>query len=152
MAKSSIDQLAKLDGPEAVRQQVFKDLGDLDQYDILDEDVLFALYVPSNVLASGVDATGKKFQLIGTDNNTAETRYQGKVGILIKSGPNAFKYHNNGQPYEGTVPQEGDWIIVTASDGREIFLKDTSAKEYVACRRIPWTGIKMRVKDPRTVR
>ena len=59
---------------------------------------------------------------------------------------------NNGQPYEGFVPDAGDWIVIHPSDGREIFLRDPASRgEAVSCRRIKWPCIFMRVKDPRAV-
>lgn len=155
MAKASIVALSKLSGPEQQKSEIFKSLGDLDQYEMLDEELLIALYAAPNVLASGKRADGSSYQLVGTENNSIEaTRYQGKIGCLIKAGPQAFKYHINGQPYAGIVPEVGDWLITRASDGREIWLKDLSAPgaEYVCCRRIHWNLVGMRVADPRAVK
>lgn len=152
--KSSIHKLAQLDGPEQQKQQILKDLGDLDQYEVLDEMVLIAVYAESNVVSRVKDPTGRIVELVGTDNQTAESRFQGKVGLLVKMGPTAFKYHKNGQPYEGTKPDAGDWVVMNSPhDGREIGMRDiNSTGEWVLCRRVPWDLITMRVPDPRVVR
>ena len=153
--RGNIIELAKLSGHEEQKQQILKDLGDLAQYDLLDDECLIAIYAESNVLSSGVDATGKQFALYGTENRSTESRYQGKVGLLVKAGPTAFKYHNNGQAYEGEIPEVGDWVVTHPSDGREIWLRDADAPKgtpWVTCRRLKWPGIFMRVADPRIVR
>ena len=155
MSKASIVSLSKLSGPEQQKRELFKSLGDLAQYDMLDEELLIALYAAPNVLASGKRADGTTYQLVGTDNAAIEnTRYQGKIGCLVKAGPQAFKYHLNGQPYAGVVPEVGDWLVTRASDGREIWLRDIAVNggEYVCCRRIHWNLVGMRVADPRTVK
>ena len=150
--KGNITTLAKLDGPEDQRRQIFKDLGNLEQYQLLDDDVVVAIYAESNVLAAGKRADGSVYQLVGTDNRTTESRYQGKVGVLVVKGPTAFKFYNNGQPYEGITPDIGDWVVFWPSDGRELFLSDLDTKDHnVTCRKFHWASIKMRVSDPRIV-
>lgn len=153
--KASIVSLSKLDEPDEQKKAIFKTLGDLDQYEMLDEELLIALYAKPNVLAAGKRSDGSTYQLVGTDNDTIEaSRYQGKIGLLITKGPSAYKYHPNGQPYQGIEPEIGDWLISRASDGREIWLKDlrNMGAEYVCCRRIHWTLVGMRITDPRTVK
>lgn len=150
--KGNITALAKLDGPEEQKKQIFNDLGSLAQYELLDDECLIAIYATSNILSEVVDIHGETKRIVSTDNRTTESRYQGKVGLLVKIGPEAFKYHNNGQAYEGTTPKVGDWVVTHASDGREIGLRDANAKcSWVTCRRIHWRCIFMRVNDPRVV-
>ncbi len=151
--KSDVYTRSEMIEPEEQKEAIFDGLGDLDQYEMLDEEILVGLYVPSNVAASGTDVNGKKFNIILPENQTAEVRFQGKIGCVVKMGPAAFKYHNNGQPYEGIIPEKGDWVVFKAADATgEIFLKDLKAQEYINCRRFHWSSIKMRVKDPRAVR
>jgi hypothetical protein len=152
ITKGNITTLAKLDGPEEQKQQIFKDLGDLAQYELLGEDVLVAVYAESNVLSQVKTHTGEVVKLYGTDNRTTESRYQGKVGLIIKMGPVAWKYHNNGQLNEGIIPSVGDWVAFYPSDGRELYLRGVGSKgEGVTCRKLHWTSIFMRVPDPRVV-
>lgn len=150
--KGNITALAKLDNPEQQKTQILETLGDLDQYQLLDDECLIAVYAESNVLSRITDATGKTVELVGTDSRTTESRYQGKVGLLVKIGPTAFTYHNNGQAYAGVRPEVGDWVVSHASDGREIWLRGIdSHAPWVTCRRIKWDRIVMRVTDPRVV-
>ena len=152
ITKGNITTLAKMDGPEEQKAQIFRDLGDLDQYEILGEDVLIAIYAESNVLARIKGPDGKEVQLFRTDNRTTESRYQGKAGVIVAIGPTAFQYHNNGQPYEGTRPEVGDWVVSYPSDGREMFLRAAGSRgEGVTCRKLHWSSIFMRVSDPRVV-
>ena len=149
--KGNIVTLAKLDSPDDQKKLIFETLGDLDQYELLGEECLIALYAESNVLSRVKDVTGKTVELISTENRATESRYQGKAALLVKIGPTAFRYHNNGQPYEGLAPKVGDWVVVMSSDGREIFLRDSATKEFACCKRVHWSCIFMRVADPRCV-
>jgi hypothetical protein len=154
--KGSLTTLSKLSGPEAQKQKIFEDLGDLDQYELLDDQVLIAVYVESNVLSEVKGPDGKIVKLFGTENRAIESRFQGKAALIVKMGPTAFKWHNNGQAYEGIAPAMGDWVVVQANEGREIGLRGMHAKslgqgEFVICRRVHWSAIGMRVSDPRVV-
>ncbi len=153
MAKATIYKLSELDGPEHQKKQIFKDLGSLDDFEMLAEDVLVATYVDSHVASSGQRADGTKWELIKPQNSTQEARWQGKAALVVAMGPMVFKYMNNGQPYEGNSVKVGDWVVLNPSDGREIFLKDPRkpGNDYVACRRIHFSSILMRVDDPRRV-
>lgn len=152
ITKGNITTLAKLSGPDEQKTRIFEDLGDLDQYDILGEDVVVAVYAESNVLSRITGPDGKVIELIGTDNRTTESRYQGKCGLIVKMGPTAFQFHNNGQPYEGKRPEVGDWVAFWPSDGRELFLRAAGSRgEGVTCRKLHWSSIFMRVADPRVV-
>jgi len=152
--KSDVYKRSEMDTPDEQKAAIFAALGDLDQYEVLDEEVLIGLYVRPNVAARGTDVNGKAYRIITSENEVAETRYQAKVGCIIKAGPTAFKWMVNGQPYEGIVPEKGDWVLFKAADTTgEVFLRSIdSSEEYVNCKRFHWSSIKMRVKDPRTVR
>lgn len=154
MAKHNIYKLADLDGPEAQKKSIFRDLGDLKRFQILDDDLLLATYATSNVLSEIKGPNGEIIKLYGTDNRAQESRFQGKAHLVVAVGPTAFKYHNNGQPYEGETVKVGDWVVIHPSDGREVWLKDytnPSVKEHVVCRKVHWSSILMKVDDPRLV-
>lgn len=156
MATSTIHKLAKLDGPSEQKKQILADLGDMSEFELLDDDILIATYVDSAVAASGKRADGTSYQILKPDQTTSEARWQGKVALVVAIGPTAFSYHANGQPYEGKKLKVGDWVVIHPADGREIFLRNASkgketSQDYVACRRIHWKSILMRVKDPRRI-
>ncbi len=149
IARNNLVKLSELSGPEQQKKEIYKALGDLSQYEILDEDLLVAVYVQSNVLANIKGPDGKMIELVGTQKKTDTDRYEGKAALLIKKGPNAFKFHPNGQPYEGIVPDDGDWLLMYAHDGRDIHLKDKSASDGVLCRLVHFKSIRMKLSDPR---
>lgn len=155
MARHDLIARSKMDDPDDQKDAIFERLGDLDQYELLDDEVLTAVYAPSNVLTKGTRNDGSKFEIIGTDNQTSEFQWQGKIGCVVKVGPAAFKHTPWGQPYQGLTVQKGDWVLYRVSDSAELHLRGTEHNgkgDYVICRRIPAACIKMRVRDPRSVR
>ena len=151
LVRTNLKTLSEAATPDEQKDLILANLGDLDQYDMLDDDVLVALYGGSNILSTIKTHDGKTVQLVGTDQRTSEQRFQGKAGLLIKAGPTAWRYMPNGQPYEGDVPKPGDWLAFYAHDGREIAFKDLKAREHVICRLLKPASIKMRLTDPRLV-
>ena len=155
MARHDLIARSKMDDPEDQKDAIFERLGNLDQYEMLDDEVLTAIYAPSNTLFKATGPDGKVVELVGTDNQTSEFQWQGKIGCVVKVGPTAFKYHMNGQPYEGLAVQRGDWVLYFIADSRELHLRGAELDgkgDYVICRRLSSLNIKMRIKDPRTVR
>lgn len=152
MLKSSIQTLGQMTDPDDQKEQIFKDVGPLDdgEYDVLDDHVLVAQYVtPGSVDMKRADGSTYKFQF--TDNKVGEAQYQGKACLVLKIGPVAFRYLPNGQPYEGIIPEVGDWVVVNASDGKPVGIKALDAREHVICKLVPDRCIRQRIKDPRRV-
>lgn len=152
MLKSSILSLSQITDPEDQKAKILADVGNLDdgEVDILDNDVLVALYVtPNSVEMEGPG--GKKVSFQFTDRKAAESQFQGKAALVLKKGATAWRYMNNGMPYEGTVPEVGDWVVIRPSDGFAMALKSPTAKEHVICKVIPSLAIQVKVKDPRRV-
>lgn len=152
MLKSSIQSLGLLSDPDEQKAQILREVGDLSdgEYDILDDHVLVAHYVTPNTMdMKRSDGTTYKFHL--TDNKVAESQFQGKAYLILKIGPTAFKYLPNGQAYEGTVPEVGDWAIVQPSDGKPVGIKALESREHTICKLVPDRCIKQRVKDPRRI-
>lgn len=96
---------------------------------VLNDDVMVATYVRRGYY---VTKYGQKIQL--TDDERVENRYQGKVGLLLKCGPQAFRF-NKSFDYIAPLPDEtqeefmvrrrlhtpkvGDWVLYRAADGFE---------------------------------
>ncbi len=114
------------------RKFVKEQLGTLDDYDLLYSNVLVAGYIRPEKTAGGI---------IRPDANITEDRHQGKIGLILKIGDNAFKYDG---PYEyvGKKPKVGDYIMYHSSDARELALNG------VSCRLIDSSLIRMIVPDP----
>jgi len=72
--------------------------------DVFRNRVLVATYVTPERTAGGI---------IRPDRNIEESRYQGKVGLVLKFGPIAFKFENEEVP---VVPEIGEWVFYRAAD------------------------------------
>lgn len=78
----------------------------IDGFEPLAAQMLVAIYVRPNKTASG---------LYLSDRTVQEDVYQGKVGLILKMGPLAFK--DDATHSFGTVrPKVGDWIVYRIGD------------------------------------
>jgi len=71
------------------------------------------------ITAPSMDRIGS---ILTTAKEQQEGRYQSKAGLLIKVGPDAFKYDPRypQYPWEGPAPEVGDWVLYRTSDAHEI--------------------------------
>ena len=113
--------------------------GPLTDYEIFHNFVLVATYVPPEKIGS----------IIVPDVSMMESRFQGKVGLVLKCGPMAF-VDDAVARFGGVVVEPGDWVMYRPSDGLELFIKDHAglANDGLSCRLIEDTLIKGRVRDP----
>ena len=113
--------------------------GPLTDYEIFHNLVLVATYVPSEKIGS----------IIVPDKSMMESRFQGKMGLVLKLGPLAFKDDAVAR-FGGVTIEPGDWVMYRPSDGIELFIKDHAglANDGLPCRLIEDTLIKGRVTDP----
>jgi co-chaperonin GroES (HSP10) len=105
--------------------------------------ILIATYVRSDKTKGGI--------IIGGDRTRAEDRFQGKIGMVLKVGPTAFK---GAKPdsFGGVTVNVGDWIMYKASDAHEFFFVDEkSSLDGSSCRLIEDTLIMGRVADPESI-
>ena len=113
--------------------------GPLTDYEVFHNFVLVATYVPSEKIGS----------IILPDRAMAEARFQGKMGLVLKCGPLAFK-DDSVAKFGGVTIEAGDWVLYRPADGLELFIKDHMglANDGLACRLIEDSLIKARVTDP----
>ena len=105
--------------------------------------ILIATYVRSDKTKGGI--------IIGGDRTRAEDRFQGKIGMVLKVGPTAFR---GAKPdsFGGITVNVGDWIMYKASDAHEFFFVDEkSSLDGSSCRLIEDTLIMGRVADPESI-
>lgn len=115
------------------KAEIIKLLGPaLDQFSVLGDRVLVATYIRAEKTKGGIIMPGSQRD---------EDRYQGKVGLILKQGPTAFKY-DGAYPYEGDVPSVGQWAVYRTSDTWEFFLNN------VSCRLLPSDMIRAVIDDP----
>lgn len=129
MSARKTSQLSAAKDPKAA---LFEAVGDLSGYDIFHNQVLVAIYVRPNVTAGGI---------FRPDENIKEDEYQGKVGLVIKLGPAAFK-DTDEETFSGQSLEVGDWVVFRTGDGWQLNIRDT------ACRILHDRTIRMRIKNP----
>lgn len=118
------------------KQAILDQLPDISGLEIFHNQVMVATYVRPEKTAGGIYLTDKALQ---------EDRFQGKVGLVVKLGPLAFKDDGHFK-FGGKELNEGDWVFFRPADGMEFFSKDKTGA--VSCRIFEDTQIKGRVSDP----
>ena len=122
--------------------------GNLDNYEIGHNLVLVATYVAPDRIIKGFESIGG---LVRTDRDVDEDRFQGKVALVLKCGPQAFLDIGK-VTFSGFDAKPGDWIIYRPSDAMEIFISNPNKdNEGISCRLIEDVFIKMKVSDPSLV-
>lgn len=114
------------------KQKLLDQLGDLSGVEILNNQILCAVYVRPTKTKSGIYLA---------DQTTAEDRFQGKVGLLVGMGPAAFQ-DDTGQWFADSSFKLHDWLVFRPSDGWNITING------VLCRMLSDTQVKMRVPTP----
>jgi co-chaperonin GroES (HSP10) len=135
--KSTVIELARA---KDQRQTIQERVGDLKGHQVLKDLVLVATYIEPEITAGGI---------LKPDSMLDESRYQGKVGLVLKLGPTAFEY--DGQfKYVGPKPKVGDWVKYHPSNAREFFLGGPGGKgnSGISCRHISSELIEAIIEDP----
>ena len=115
--------------PKAV---IARKIGDLSDKAIPYSNILIAIYQRPEKTASGLHLP---------DNYRDEDKYQGKVGLVMKVGPMAFR-DTEGVSFGGFSVKEGDWVVIRASDGWALSVNK------VECRMVSDAAIKMVIQNP----
>ena len=108
-----------------------------DQYEVFHNRVLVATYVAPEKTKGGI---------IRPDRTLSEDRFQGKVGLVIKVGPQAF-VDDGAARFGGVKVEPGDWVSYRPADGTEVFLVDNNGLG-TPCRLIEDVHILGRTPDP----
>lgn len=106
-------------------------LGDLSKIEILHNQVLLAVYLRPEKTKSG---------LILTSQHLDEDKYQSKIGLLVKTGPQAFI--DDGNWFTGMSFAPDDWLMFRMSDCWKVTVND------VLCVLVDDVNIKARVPHP----
>ena len=107
-------------------------IGNLDNEKVFFNYILVATHVRSEKTPGGI---------IRPDRNKDEDVYQGKVGLVIKKGPMAFKDDAEFE-FLGQDVDIGDWVLYRTGDGFDLTIRT------VACRMLFDRSIKMKISDP----
>jgi len=119
------------DPAEAIR----KEMGDISDIEIFHNQVLVAIYIRPEKTKSGLYLSAQ---------TRDEDKYQGKVGLIIKKGADAF-VDESGKWFKGVNLDVGDWIYFRPSDGWAITVHGQ------LCRILDDTDIRGRIPTPDTV-
>lgn len=113
---------------------MLRDVGPLDDLEVLFQNVLIGLYVrPAGVKTLG----GIEIP----EEAVKDDRYQTKVGLVLKVGHTAF-IDADGVTFFGFRAQPGEWVAYRPSDGLSMQIGRHQ------CRLIADVHIKMRIKHP----
>lgn len=89
------------------KQALLDEVGDLAGMEVFGAEILVAIYKRPEKTAGGI---------ILADTTRAEDKWQGKVGLVLKKGPAAFKDDDRTKFY-GVDVEVGDWVYFRPSDG-----------------------------------
>lgn len=113
--------------------------------DVLDK--FPAIFGSRILIALSPSASKSKGGIIFTDKAKDEGRFQGKAGLVLKLGVEAFKYNPRFPTldWEGPKAEVGDWVHFFNSDSREIGIGG------IACRYIWDSDLLGIITDPEAV-
>jgi len=103
------------------------------------------MYTNTVLLVTAPIMAKSKGGIIYADNTKKETRFQGKVGLVVMLGEIAF---NDSEiwPDEARRPKVGDWVFFNNADTRECKIND------ISCRYIKDNLIIGKVSTPDAIR
>ena len=116
-------------------QELVDAVGSLKDFELFNMQVLVAIYLRPQKTKSGIYLT---------DKTVEEDRYQGKVGLILKTGPSAF-VDETGKWFDGETIGVGDWVVFRPSDGWALSVNGQP------CRILDDLSIKARIKQPDVV-
>lgn len=113
------------------KEAIVKQVGDLSGVRVLKDDVLIGTYIRPEKTSGGI---------IRPDVNVEEDVWQGKVGLILKFGLDAFIDTDD---YKfTTVPEAGDWVVYFIGDAKALTVNG------YPCRLIRDVSIRMIIDDP----
>ena len=113
-------------------KDLLQKLGNIDDVEVFHNQVMVATYVRPEKTAGGV---------LLPEKHRDEDKFQGKVGLIVKMGPDACN-DPSGKWYNGITVKLHDWIIYRPSDGWPLTI------DKVTCRVLEDVVIKGRISRP----
>lgn len=113
-------------------KKLLDELGDLSSVEMFNNNVLVAVYIRPEKTKSGLYISSKTID---------EDRYQGKVGLLVKTGPKAFSADSD-EWFRDVSVNVGEWLTFRPSDGWSLNVNG------VLCRVMPDVQVKGRIDRP----
>lgn len=119
-------------------RKIWADIGDLDDFVLWPTDVVVAHWERTTLPGS---------RLLAAAATKREDRFQGKVGMVLKLGSNAFVDAPDAQFY-GFTATVGDWVVYKNTDGREFDIVKTGSVTKTIARALKDGEIFMKVARP----
>lgn len=114
------------------KTELLQEVGDIKEVEIFNNQILCAIYIRPQKTKSGI---------ILTEKYVDEDKYQGKVGLVLKMGPEAF-VDDSGKWFKNMKIKVGDWVVFRPSDGWSVSINGKS------CRILDDVAIRGRVQSP----
>jgi len=111
-------------------------LGDISGIEVFNNQVLVAIYVRPEKTAKGIYLT---------ESHRKEDEHQGKVGLVVKRGEQAFK---SDAKWKWPDLSCGDWVFFRASDGWPVTINRGGESANVLCRILDDVDVRGRVSHP----
>lgn len=135
LPRQNIETFAQARTPDEFKELVFKLVGNLSDVDVMYNQVLLAIYIRPEKTRGGI---------IRPTSNVEEDVWQGKAGLVLKVGPNAFEDDAEYQ-FHGQRANVGDWCGFKVGDAWSVEVN------MVPCRLVRDSAIKLKVKDPNII-
>lgn len=114
------------------KSELIEKIGDLSKVELFNNQVLVAVYIRPEKTKGGIILAGQ---------TRDEDKFQGKVGLVVKMGPQAFVDYDN-KWFAGVNVSEDDWVFFRTSDGWSITIND------VLCRILDDTNVRGKIAHP----
>jgi co-chaperonin GroES (HSP10) len=114
------------------RKAILKSLGNISDVEIFNNQLLCAVYIRPEKTKGGI---------VLPDQHRSEDKFQGKVGLVLKKGPDAFVDGTNTW-FNGVTVDVDDWIIFRPADGWSITVHG------VLCRILNDINVRGRIQHP----
>lgn len=118
------------------REALMAQVGDVSHIEVMHNQILVAIYTRPERTKGGIYLA---------DNTRKEDEYQGKVGLVLKKGPLAFRDDERNQ-FHGQDVEVGDWIGFRAAEGWQLGVNGPKGK--VPCRMLEDVHVKLRLQSP----
>lgn len=116
------------------KQALIDKIGSVEEVELFHTQVLVAVYIRPEQTRGGI---------ILTEQNRDEDKHQGKLGLILKTGPAAFQGDDKWSWPEGVGV--GDWVFFRASDG---WAMTVNGHRDNLCRVLADVDIKGRIQHP----
>jgi len=129
---SKIEQISQASNP---REAIIVAVGDLSGAKVAADLVLLGTYIRNEKTAGGI---------IRPTEVLKEDEYQGKVGLVLKTGPMAYADWED-DATRGQMAQLHTWVVYAIKDAWPVQINGT------ACRFVPYDKIRMQTPTPQMV-